>query len=1018
MAEAVATERTHAEKERRRVRWALRPPLHVASARLRAHPLRGLLVATGVAAAVAALVGVAGGSLAARDRAVQRAVAALPVSQRSFRVDAFGLAPGQDYRSADRLVRRSLATLTPSAPLPGTFFRELRVGGGLVKLAGLDGLDRLVRLRSGRRPRECGPARCEVVQIGGGSRSAWSEDGLNVVRVGIGSLPDRTLFGGSLDTVAENNGERPVLLLAAGADALGRLPALAGIYRSYGWIAPIVPKRLHVWAIDGLLRREASAQARLAAYSDAYELTGPDDALAAARASGRVSAQRMLLIGGELGALLLGFALVSALGLRRGLAAEQRRLQQRGALTPQLWLALGAEVTALTLGGALAGLLGGAGLVALAAGGDVLGHAASRAAWLAAAGWLAATAAVVFAVRLPEREERPRRVGLLDVTALGAAGAVALGFARGALSADALSSGGDAVLLLLLPGLICLIAAVLAARLLAPAMRGAERFARRGPIALRLALLALARGRARTLATSAFLLVGIGLALFAATYRTTLERSARDEAAFAVPLDYTASEGSALVLPLDAAPLADWGDAYPIVRRLASVPGPGTSALSPTVLGVPAVAVARLHWRSDFGPAPAELARRLGPPARFNAVALPPGAREVSLAVRLTGVAVRIDLALLDDRSRVLLAPLGQPGPGLHVLTARLPAGAARVAGLELSLADSTALGLTHREAETGAASALSGALRLGVLDAGGRVVANWRGWTARGGATLHASRVAYTFSEGQTMLLRLPQPTDREPLRVLASPAVARGAGPGGTLTLDFQDVRVPARIVAVVRRFPAAEQSDEGFVVADQSRLQTALDARLPGLGTPGELWISGPPQAEATLRRPPFSSLDLASRRDLQRSLASDPLARAIVITLGAAAAVALALAVIGLWVALVSDLRDERGELFDLEAQGVAPATLRRQFRLRAATLVALGVVAGAVLGLVLSRLVVALVRVSGATETPNPPLRLDPAWLLSLAGLAALVVAAAAVVELATRRAFRGDSPEHAAWSLE
>jgi hypothetical protein len=252
----------------------------------------------------------------------------------------------------------------------------------------------------------------------------------------------------------------------------------------------------------------------------------------------------------------------------------------------------------------------------------------------------------------------------------------------------------------------------------------------------------------------------------------------------------------------------------------------------------------------------------------------------------------------------------------------------------------------------------------------------------------------------------------------VLASPAVARSAGPGGTLPLDFQDVRIPARIVAVVKRFPAAEQSDEGFVVADESRLQTALDARLPGLGTPGELWISGPPSAEARLSRPPFSSLELASRRDVQRSLASDPLARAIVITLGAAAAVALALAVIGLWVALVSDLRDERGELFDLEAQGVSPATLRRQFRLRAAALVALGVLGGAVLGLVLSRLVVALVRVSGATETPNPPLRLEPAWLLSGGGIAVLVLAAAAVVELATRRAFRGDNPEHAAWSLE
>src|SRR4051812_18937207 len=98
MADALAGE-TPVRDERPRLRRGRRPPPPAAAARLCAQPLRALLVAVGVGAAVASLVGVAGGSLAARDRAVQRAVAALPASQRSFRVDAFGLAPGQDYRS-------------------------------------------------------------------------------------------------------------------------------------------------------------------------------------------------------------------------------------------------------------------------------------------------------------------------------------------------------------------------------------------------------------------------------------------------------------------------------------------------------------------------------------------------------------------------------------------------------------------------------------------------------------------------------------------------------------------------------------------------------------------------------------------------------------------------------------------------------------------------------------------------------------------------------------------------------
>ncbi|MEO9174114.1 MAG: hypothetical protein ABI317_01285, partial [Gaiellales bacterium] len=49
-------------------------------------PGRGLLVAAGIAIACALVAGLAGGSLAARDRALQKAVAALPEDQRSVRV--------------------------------------------------------------------------------------------------------------------------------------------------------------------------------------------------------------------------------------------------------------------------------------------------------------------------------------------------------------------------------------------------------------------------------------------------------------------------------------------------------------------------------------------------------------------------------------------------------------------------------------------------------------------------------------------------------------------------------------------------------------------------------------------------------------------------------------------------------------------------------------------------------------------------------------------------------------------
>src|SRR5205807_776819 len=111
---------------------------------------------------------VLGGSVIARDLAMQRAVAALPTSQQSFRVDAFGLAPGQNYAQADRTIRRVLSSLTSTAPLRAMFFRELRDAGGLVQLASLDDLGRFARVRSGRIPRICVPARREVFELGAG----------------------------------------------------------------------------------------------------------------------------------------------------------------------------------------------------------------------------------------------------------------------------------------------------------------------------------------------------------------------------------------------------------------------------------------------------------------------------------------------------------------------------------------------------------------------------------------------------------------------------------------------------------------------------------------------------------------------------------------------------------------------------------------------------------------------------------------------------------------------------------
>src|SRR4029077_7075191 len=60
--------------------------------------------------------------------------------------------------------------------------------------------------------------------------------------------------------------------------------------------------------------------------------------------------------------------------------------------------------------------------------------------------WLVATATVFAGSRIRDVETRTRRVRLLDIAAVGAAGAVALGLARGGVGGEGLSAGGDKAL--------------------------------------------------------------------------------------------------------------------------------------------------------------------------------------------------------------------------------------------------------------------------------------------------------------------------------------------------------------------------------------------------------------------------------------------------------------------------------------------------------------------------------------------------------------------------------------------
>lgn len=1005
----------------------------MAAARARARPGRGGLVAIGVAVAAAALGGVAGGSTITADRSLRAALEQLPVAQRSFTATWLGTPPAGGYGRIDRAATRALSQLGPAPPARTIAFPELNLGGHLVELGAIDSPGRWVRLRSGRLPRSCVPSRCEVLQAGGTRVSSMAEPGLRLVVVGrtAGALP--VTLAPLTRSSHQAKGGPPPVLLAGAPSQLSALPVFSALYRAYGWTTPIDPRGLHDWQITGLLDREAAASRQVRLLGTPFGLTGPTNTLVDLRQADSVAARRMQLVGGGAAALLLGFVLLAAAGLRRDAGTEWARLERHGARLGQLWAFAWAEAAWITLAGAVAGALIAAAGVAIAAGradvasGPVLRHTIASGAGIAAiaGAWIAGAAILVAGERTAGVDLRLGPVRGLDLAALAIAGAVALAAARGSAGSTSLASGSDP-LLALLPGLVAVAAAIVTARLAGPLLRLAGRGLRHGPPSVRLAVVSLGREGGRPTLAVAFLVAGVGLAVFAVAYRATLEQGEHDQAAFQVPLDYTLSEGAALRLPLQAAPLSAYRRlapgtlAAPVVRSAATAPAPGLAAEA-TVLGVPAGAISSIrNWRSDFASvSQAELVRRLRPaaPPALNGARLPPAAAGVSLRVTTAGRPVSLVLAIETRRGDFDHVTLGDTSRGTTTLRAPLPPAdrGGRIVGMTVTLRFNDAQALAHQGIEGGLTIVARGSLHLGRLRAGTAPVTDWGGWITRGTArpaTAPGAGLRYALDGSVNGFYRPRQPTDGRAVPVVASPGIASLAGRDGILHMTVEGADpLTVRVAAVADRFPTAGGA---FVVADERDLATTLNADDPGTATPAEVWLAVPPgrraRVGAALRKPSFSVLDVRSREDVQSRLASEPLARGLLDVLAMSALLALVLGIAGLVLVCAADLGDERDHLVDLEAMGVGPPALRRHLVLRAAALVVTGIAGGLALGAILERLVIDLVSLGAGAATAEPPLRGVQDWATVAAGLAAFAACGVALVWAFARTAFRAAVP--------
>jgi hypothetical protein len=987
-------------------------PLGLVAARLRGGGSRLSLVLLGVIAGAAVLAAVLAGRLVMQDRALADATAQLAPGDRQVQVTWSGAT--NDFVRLNAFVTPTIRTLTGERPAAAMLFREASIQRRLVNLRAADDLGRWVDLVSGRVPAVCVPSHCEVLRLEG-EGPIPSTKVLRLIEVGRAVLkPDAPFAPFVLPTpptemVAHadryHTPQPSPVVIANGVAGLSNTPELETFYRSYAWFLPIAGGDVHPWAIDAFQSRVQRLSSQIEASSDGFQVTAPTEALTSAAGSSRAAARRLLLLGGEGGALLLAFTILAASALRRDVTDARRRLTWFGARRWQVELFTFAEATALAAFATLVGwALGGAAAAFVAAragspASEVVSHALlSRNGILGALGVALVAGLLLFAtVRAPAVQVGRAGLTPLDAAALGAIAIVLVGWARGSVDAQELSSSsGTSGFLLLVPALIVFAAAVLCARLLGPALRALGRAGRRGPIALRLAAASLARNPGHAAIAATFLVASLGLALFAVAYRSTLLHGQHDEAAYAVPAAHVLTEDLSQLVPVLHGPPPR---SSVEVLRLSGNVSSGTTFWFLGLESLDGVG----GWRPDFAARPLQELGAAIAPRRSTALrttALPAG-RRFTLPVTAKGDDVSVRAIFRSSLGDYESIPLGHTRGGSTVLLhGRIPFAHATLAQVELNLRNG---GRNSANGGTGLQPAAKGVLRFGTARVDGRPVARaFAAWTGTGGISGSASQLGYVLTPDRTSRFRPRQPTDGSALRVLATPGVAAAAGPRGIIPLQIEGELVAARVVGVVDRFPSIVGE---AVIADRVTAATNLDTRSPGLGTTDELWLSTP-------QRPDVPQLAVQSRADTLARLQADPLARGALLTLAGTAAVALLLALVGLLLAVVGDVRDDRGELFDLEAQGAAPSTIRAHLRLRALLVAVFGIVGGIALGAVLSALVISLVSVTAGSAKPEPPLLLSLDLPLLAAAAAGYVLLASLLVLAAT--ALRGREPARAA----
>lgn len=971
----------------------LRPVAALVAARARRRGSSVALSIAAVATAVALVAIIAGIGLVATDATLARALATTGVDRPTVRVSNFASSVRGAEETASQVapVLASLAGVTRPV-VRGILVHELRdlERPVLELVVGVDDPAPWTTIIEGRLPGPCVDGiRCEALLLASEPAdptftTARPSAELTLDIVGRGQLDPAVPFGDldqrgpfGTDPIGgqyQVGRASPAVLLVNGVDAVAHSPALDSTGRTYVWTAPLDVEAVHPWTTATLEAAITRAAADLARVDTGFSLASPLPLVQAELARADAARGRLLLVGSLGVAILLAFVVFLALVVRDDVEAEVARLTAIGAdrQTRLAFLVLEAAVPAL-IGAAVGWLAGGLTVSALAAwtGADplavVAGTVASPGALVAVAAILATVVVTVVAATTPGV---PRAGGRRTAGAVAATAVLLLGWqlgADGALDAAALARSLASPVVVILPPVVAFLLALGFVAALPPVLRVLARRSHRAPLPVRLSLLSISREPARPAATLTLLAFSLGAIVFATGWSASLRQGIEDGAAYRSGLDLRVAElGTGLSISPSVVPVGRFDSLGPDLT-LVPVYRDGSSTHTGgrvDIVAIPPDALPGLPgWRSDFSSTPIDvLAERLTLPAPSGGWItaghrLDPASRDLVLRFTYSGRPLRLDAVVATASGDSAVVRLGVVDESMTSVAAALPDGT--VGGLLTAL--------VFRNPGLVAGSGHQDELR--------RATVAFDGLDGLADAAPRDLEIFTTAAE----IIRAPQLTDGLRLPAIVSPDLAATASADGDLDLQVgNEAAVPLRVVGVAERMPTVVDEEPRFVVVPVEPWLVALAAAVPGAGRPTEMWI-GVPDPErlgavrAALDAAPFRFAQVSARSDLVAERSGDPLSQAIVWTLIVAALAGLVLSIGGLLLGTVTDLRDERGELADLEAQGVPPTALRWHALARTAWLAGGGALAGIAVGVALTALITAALSLTAEGTTPIPPL---------------------------------------------